>query len=251
MHFVVASAFRNAAGRQVSTWISQCLALHRELRDHYYCSFCSFRAIAVEGDSTDRTAQQLGYEAAQRGLDLTLVRCHHGGPIYGSTEQPERMVALSKVGNAILDAVDERDDVLVYVESDLLWDAETIRRLIDKALYSAHARSRGKNEWFDIYSPLVMAGDLFYDVWATRDLDGNRFSPFPPFHHGLQRAGLMRHGQMMEVSSTGSCLVMPASVARDTRVRMTTGALVEWCEKARAVGYRIAVDPSCVVRHPA
>jgi hypothetical protein len=260
VRFCVGSAFRNAAGRQVSNWISQCLAFHRELRDHYYCSF---RAIAVEGDSTDSTRRQLISESAERGLDLTLHTCNHGGPIYGSTEQPERMVALSKVGNAILDAVDKHDDVLVYVESDLLWDGETIRQLIDRLLdWSTHDIDEtwgAENQppegdpafdtfiagrWVpklkaDVWAPVVMAGDMFYDCFVFRDLDGNRiYHPFP-------------YTQPTELGSAGSCLIMPASIARDTCIRMSTGALVEWCEKARGVGYRIAVDPSCVIRHPA
>jgi hypothetical protein len=166
------------------------------------------------------------------------------------------------VGNAILDAVLLKDDVLVYIESDLLWDGETIRRLIDRLLdlsthdidYAWGAENQPPEgdlrfdtfvagRWVpklkvDVWAPVVMAGDIFYDCYVFRNLDGSRiYHPFP-------------YTRPTELGSAGSCLVMSASIARDTRVRMSTGALVEWCEKARAVGYRIAVDPSCVVHHP-
>jgi len=241
----VASAHRNSAGRQISRWISQIIALRDELRNHYYCGV---RAVAVEGDSTDTTRAQLTTEAEQRlaprDIEFELATCNHGGPVYGSTEQPERMAALSKVGNAVLDAVRATDDVLVYVESDLVWDAETIRRLIDRVLGAAVHRV--ESTWdldavddCDVWVPVVMAGDTHYDCWAYRTLDGSRiFHPFP-------------FTAPTELSSAGSCLVMPAAVARDKRARMETGALVEWCEKARAAGYRIAVDPALIVRHPA
>jgi hypothetical protein len=242
LRIVVGSAFRNAAGAQVSRWMSQVAALRRELRDHYYCAF---RAVAVEGDSRDSTREQLISEAQGQGVDLTLVTCNHGGPHYGSTEQPERMAALSMVGNAILDAVVPEDDVLVYVESDLIWEPETIRRLVDHVLRpNGEAGTVDPNTAAHVYAPLTMAADLFYDIWGVRDLKGNRFSPFPPFHHGL-------NGVPMEVGSLGSCLVMPARAARDVNVRMRRGALVEWSGFAREAGYRLMVCPDLKVRHPA
>jgi len=230
---VVASAHRNSSGRQISRWVDQIIALRAELRNHYYCGV---RAVAVEGDSTDNTLDWLISDAASRldaaDISSTVVTCNHGGPVYGSTEQPERMAALSKVGNAILDAVEPADDILVYVESDLIWDGETIRRLIDRVLKWERVGIAS------VWVPVIMAGDIFYDCWAYRTLDGSRiFHPFP-------------FTAPTELSSAGSCLVMPAAVARNKRARMETSALVEWCEKARAVGYRIAVDPALIVRHP-
>jgi hypothetical protein len=145
--------------------------------------------------------------------------------------------------------------VVVYVESDLVWDGETLRKLIDlvvpfKVDVTRHESATseyvdGARPW-DVVAPMIFAGEHFYDVYSFRGLDSSRFAPFPPYHSSLRR-----HGELTEVSCVGSCLVMPATVARDKRVRMESGALVEWCEKARAVGYRLAVVPDLVVRHPA
>jgi hypothetical protein len=94
----------------------------------------------------------------------------------------------------------------------------------------------------DVVSPLVFAGEAFYDIWAFRK-SGIRFGPFYPFHHELVLDGLT------EVDSVGSCLVMRAAVAR--AVRMSDGALVEFCNNARSRGYRVWVDAREQIRHPA
>lgn len=229
MNIVIGSAHRNNVGR-LSTYFTQVGDLREALRPH------TLRVIAVEGDSRDNTRTHLVEHSRRLNLDLTLVTCNHGGPHYPSTESPERMVALSKVGNAILDAVLPTDDILVYIESDLLWTSTTITRLIS---YVTDCR-----DGFDIFSPLVMAGKVFYDIYLFRK-NGERFSPFHPYHPSL-----LTH-EVFEVDSAGSCLVMNASIARDTRIRMVNGALLDWCAAARAHDYKIAVARNLSINHPA
>lgn len=225
-NIVVGSAFRNAAGRQVTRWLGQVTALRDHLKDDYV------RALAVEGDSTDATRLQLTQGADKRNLVLDLLTCNHGGPVFGSTEAPERMKALAKVGTAILNGVAEGDDILVYVESDLIWDPYTISEMIDMVDVDRET----------VIAPLVFAGANFYDVWAFRK-NGSRFAPFPPYHEGLHPNGLT------EVDSAGSCLVMPALAALE--VKFTDECLVGWCGNARAAGYRIFASADHIVRHPA
>jgi hypothetical protein len=191
------------------------------------------RVVAVEGDSVDGTDEMLLAEARSRDLSLELVKCNHGGPEFGSTESPERMAALSLVGNAIFRSITDQDDLLVYVESDLFWEPETLMQL---ALL-ADERPAG----FDVFAPLVMAGECFYDIWGFRGLDGRRFAPFSPFFPGVLES------DVFEVSSVGSCLAMRGHVARSARIR-NEGCLVGWCEDARAQGFRIGVVPSLKVR---
>lgn len=191
------------------------------------------RVIAVEGDSRDNTREVLQREAAKRSIRLQLETCSHGGPYFGSIESPARFRAMSKVGNAIFDAVRETDDVLFYVESDLLWDPQVFCLLTDQA----GERSDG----FDVFGPMVMAGPNFYDIWAYRGLDGRRFSPTPPYFPSAH--------DVFEVGSIGSCLAMRGEVARACRIR-DDNCLVGWCADARAKGYRIAADRRVEVRHP-
>lgn len=233
MRVVVGSAFRNCAGLQITRWHDQILALRTELRQKYYCYI---RAIAVEGDSNDggRTRAQLETLAAKSSvLGIDLINCKHGGPHYGSIESSNRMRDLSKIGNAILSAVTDKDDILVYVESDLIWDSVTVAKLIDRVV---------ANE-ADVIAPMVFAGDHFYDIYLFRK-NGERFSPFPPYHAQLSRSSLTT------VDSAGSCLVMKAEVARQCRIR-NDEALLGFCVDAHAKGYSIKVDPTLSIRHPA
>lgn len=231
MNIVIGSAFRDSAGRQVTRYLEQVMALKIHAGPAH-----TVRVIAAEGDSKDFTRLELLSGAAKLGLSFEVVNASHGGPRYSSTESTDRLTALSKVGNTIFDAVKDSDDVLVYVESDLIWDAHTIGSLIDAA-YEA----RGG---FTIFAPLVFAGSHFYDVWAYRGLDGERFSPFAPYHRSLQRTGFT------EVSSAGSCLVMRAKIARTVRIT-DDNALVGWCLNARKEGCQIAVWPEFRIEHPA
>jgi hypothetical protein len=221
MNLVVGSAFRNTGHFSL-----QYLERVKELQ-HF---FPKTRVIAVEGDSTDDTRAQLERGAKYHKIPLDLRTCNHGGPVFGSVETTERMVALSKVGNAIFDGVVESDDVLLYIECDLIWRPRDLVGLIQ---YAAHNKRH-------VIAPLVMAGPHFYDIWGFRGLDGNRFGPFPPYYPGLA-------DRPFEVGSVGSCLAMSAEIARRCRIR-NDYCLVGWCEDARNHGYRIYVDPNTKVR---
>lgn len=224
MNVAVGSAFRNCAPNAVRFF--ERVAKLRDLIAPY-----PVRVIAVEGDSVDNTRQALHSASLLTGIPMELVTCNHGGPAFGSVETEERFKALSKVGNAIFDGITNRDDVLLYVESDLIWDARTAQQLINLSVNTTG---------FDVVAPMVMARDLFYDIWGFRGLDGRRFSPFPPFYPGLDK-------DLFEIGSAGSCLAMRADVATRCRIR-NDYCLVGWCDDARSKGYRIAVAPHLKVK---
>jgi len=172
-------------------------------------------------------------EAEKRKIDLDLRTCDHGKRVFGSTEEPERLKALSAVGNEILAGVKESDDILVYIESDLEWDSRTVMRQL---ILAAACRVEG----FDVFAPLVMAGRAFYDIWGFRK-NGVRFNPFFPYHPDLDHLR-----SATEIDSAGSCLVMRAEIARACRIRNDYG-LVGLCEDIRAHGFKIAVVPQLEV----
>lgn len=225
MNIVVASAFRNSE-HYLRRYFKMITALKQKIAWRH-----DLRLIAGEGDSTDNTKVAL---ARFPDVKVQIVDVTHGGPVYGSTEDPARMAALSGVVNKILDAVTHNDDIVVYVESDLLWDFNTIDALINRAI--------GWAGGFDVFAPMIFAGQNFYDIWAFRK-DGKRFGPFPPFHPGLTGDATI------EVDSAGSCLVMRAEIARRCRVK-NDYALVGLCEDIRNQGFKIAVCPDLRVRHP-
>lgn len=225
MNVVVGSAFRNSEW-VISSYFDRVARLQSLLG-------CNIRVIAAEGDSTDDTRQKI-INMRSHGFTIELPDCSHGQRWFGSTEEPDRMKALSRVGNAIFESVTPDDDYLVYVESDLYWHANVIAALVENAVQ--------RTEGFDVFSPLVMAGDAFYDIWGFRK-NGQRFGPFPPYHPSL----CFTSGRVTEVDSVGSCLVMRSEVARRARIR-NDYCLVGWCEDARRQGYRIGVRTDISVR---
>lgn len=224
VNIAIGSAFRNC-GPNAMRYMERVRALQDWIEDEG-----TVRVIAVEGDSVDNTRQALSVAAEYHNIPLDLVTCNHGGPMFGSTEAPERMVALSKVGNAIFDAVQPTDDLLFYVESDLIWEPE----VADDLLRFAYGQAMN----YDVFAPLVMAGRAFYDIWGFRWLNGERWSPFVLDADPVKSAA--RKDDVLEVSSVGSCLAMRGEVARNVRIR-NEYCLVGWCEDARAQGYRIGV----------
>lgn len=128
MNIVVGSAFRNAS-RYLNRYLAQIMAL----REHVDEPRHHVRVIAVEGDSHDGTAETLLARADLWDIDIDVINCDHGHPEFGSTESPVRMRELSKVCAAIHGGLRPHDDVLLYVESDLVWQPHDVGSLIDMA----------------------------------------------------------------------------------------------------------------------
>lgn len=229
MRVTLGSAFRNSAGGQIRRYFHQVDALIGALMPGGH----ELDLILVEGDSRDNTREELACRAKDTGLSFNLVTRNHGKKEFGSTEDPERMKALSYVGNGILESVRRSTDVLFYVESDLIWKPDVLLRLADELLPKR----------IDVIAPLVFAGEHFYDVWGFRDLGGKRFGPFHPYSHTLKLS------EPTEVGSVGSCLVMFGDVARHTRIPEGE-ALVGFCRAARENGYRVWTDARERVDHP-
>ena len=237
MNIVVGSAFRNCAPA-ITRYFKRIDALQEHAQQ-------PVRIVAVEGDSVDRTREML--EDYRRYFDLDIITCNHGQRKFSSTEDEDRLVALSKVGNTIFGGVRDTDDVLLYVESDLLWTPHNVGTLIDCAAERRYG--------IDVWGPVVMAGAAFYDVWGYRHLDGTRFSPFETEQPTLgdmvtNDLGLAREVlPFLELSSIGSCLAMRADVAREVRIT-DDYCLVGWCKNARAAGYRVGIHWGAQVNHP-
>jgi hypothetical protein len=224
----VVSFFRNAAGLQVNRFLNQC-ALLAQAPEH------AIRISAIFGDCVDRTAEHLVMGAAERNLALTLCEASHGGPEFGSTERPERLHALSIVGNTGLRTITEEDDYVFYVESDLIWSSATVLNLL---------RTLSSFERPSVLAPLIFAGEHFYDVFCYRGRDGERFSPFYPYHRQL------REGGITPVNSVGSGFVMHGEVARNCRI-VDDNVLIGFCKDVWEKGYSVNVDAREYITHPA
>lgn len=233
MKIALISFFRNSAGGQIQHFMQQAAAL----RDALTARGDRMRIIAVYGDCTDNTEDVLMSEALRHSFAMTLVERSHGGPVFGSTEKPDRLKALSYVGNGGLEAVLEQDDAVFYVESDLLWEPATVIRLLEQL---------GPN--VDLVAPMIFAGKdneqrpVFYDIFVFRK-NGERFSPFFPYHKDLKHDGLTH------VDSVGSGFVMRGEVARHCRIR-NDNVLMGFCEDVWDHEWTVNVDSRLAIYHP-
>lgn len=228
LRVAIGSAFRNSAARnQLTRYFRQVDALRTALQSRDSV----LRLIAVEGDSIDNTRQQLMRMAEYANLPIELHIREHGCREWGSTEEPERLEKLSYVANGIFEGVYEHDDVLIYVESDLIWHPEVFLRLIDQL-----------KPGVDVIAPMTFAGEAFYDIWGFRK-NGVRFGPFEPFHKEINLQ------ELNQVDSVGSCLVMRAEVARRCRATHNM-ALVGFCQDVWDKGFTVNADPRERIYHP-
>jgi hypothetical protein len=224
VNITIISCFRNSCGHIVR-YFDQMLELRRLLQergDH-------LALLLGYGDSTDGTEQML-FEEASFAIGALLVEVSHGGQHFGSIENAQRFKQLAYVGNTLLSHVDATADVVGIVESDLIWDAPTLLRLIDHL------------DYVPAIAPMVMDGERsFYDVFAFRK-NGVRFTKKPPYHPEL-------NGQLLQVDSAGSVLFVRAEYAR--KARLSDGeAIVGFCADIYSYGGKIWLDPSAAVAHP-
>lgn len=187
------------------------------------------RVVLGEGDSTDPTRMNAVILAHDHGVPLDLLQVDHGGPMYGSTEEPERFRQLSMVQNALMNAVRATDDVAVYLEHDVVWEPAMLKALVELT------------DTYPVIAPMVLAEDRkrFYDVWAFRDPEGLRY---PPYFD-------VEDPNPWEASSMGTCFAMQARVARKA-VCLDEMSLVGLCAYIRKRGYTIHVAPHLSLYHP-
>lgn len=237
MNIALASAFRNSASSgHLGPYFAQAQALLSYAND---TEPSTLSLVAMVGDSRDDTDAQIRRRCNQYGIGLSLVDCAHGGPVYHSTEDPRRMLALTEILRRGMRRIAECLDpsrIVLWVESDLRWDPHTVGTLLDYA--SRHQSG------FDVFAPMIFAGDNFYDVWGFRGIDGGRFAPFAPHHNSLRNWD----GELVQVNSVGSCLAFRQGLAQIRPIGDL--ALVSWCEGVTSAGYKIGVDPSLKVFHP-
>lgn len=227
MNIAIASMFRDSCG-YLDRYLNQVLGLKNALAAHGH----TLRVIAAEADSTDETAERLMERIGD--LDLTLVNRDNGSRWFGSVDHPERWTAIAYVCNGILEQVRLTDDILIYVESDLIWHAETMLQLVERV----------QEPPIDACAAMCYSRktEIFYDVWGHRK-EGIRFSSFPPYHPNV-------NGEVTEIDSAGSCIVMRGIVARNARFTPPELGIVGFCNDLRGRGFKLWLDPALAVHHP-
>lgn len=213
---------RNSAD-YVDRYMEQATRLHKEVGD-------PFRVIVVEGDSTDDTWDRL--QEYKAFASLTTLKVEHGGPPFESVDRPLRWRQIASVCNVGMVAAQRElddDEPLVYVESDLIWEPETLARLVD------HLHE------FPAATCLSMQGARFWDTFGYR-VGGRRFNPWAPYYPGAA-------GSMKQIDSCGSVIAMRYEVAQDAFFGHTD-CILGLGESIYAAGHSLWLDPTLAVHHP-
>jgi glycosyltransferase involved in cell wall biosynthesis len=242
MKVAIASIFRNSVG-YLPRYFNQVarLALELERRTD------TLSIVVAEGDSTDATEQELrAYLKRYNGIFHTRyqIKAEHGGPSFGSVDNAERWRNISFVCNALLRQVTELKghEVVIYVESDLIWEPDVMLQLIDD-LHQPHV---------DAAAPLCIhqPTNLFYDTWGHRS-GGVRFGQYPPYHAMLDLPGAeSMQNALYPLDSAGSCIAMASAVANHARFEPPELGIVGFGQDMRRLGFNLMLDPSVSVYHP-
>lgn len=186
--------------------------------------------VITEGDSTDNTFQ---YLTSQRPsfYPYHVFKYDHKGQKFGSVDNPTRWTNIAKTWNYMLDHIHTFDDYdyFCYIEADLIWDKQTIDKLVEGMAY------------FNAVAPMSMMGTWFYDTWGHRSF-GERFSNLYPYHSAFQH-----YLRYMPLQSAGSCIMMDIEVIKKCRLSLTDAMIGHDVVKN---GYLFMLDKEAIVNHP-
>ncbi len=227
MIVVLTSIMRNACG-----YLDGYLAQIDDLQDALVDAGHQLIIEVAEGDSTDATYQQLLAETFRRS-NLGVCKLDHGGPAFGSIDNPTRWQNIARTWNGLFERIkNETFDGLIYVEADLIWEPDTMIGLLNDL------------QTVPAVAPMSMHRQgFFYDTWGYR-AGGMHFSANIPYHPMLN---VLKPGELLQLDSAGSCKVMRAEVARTCRFSEQDAMLGH---DINAKGYSLWLDPQYMVVHP-
>ncbi len=218
----IMSLFRNDENRQLEARV-QHLTAKAEHTDHEV----SF--LWCVGDSTDATYQGLlPHTLTLAPQQVRIVQAESGvGP---GEDMPTRRRRFSSNANALFAVIPEDADYVLLHESDIQSPDNIVDRLFNNFLPCA------------AWPVLELNGqDQFYDTWAFRQVDGERFPSWAKAPH----AGDVP----FEVGSFGTVWMAPAPLVRDRVISEL--CVVDLCRQWSAEGHQLWCDPRIVVRQPA
>lgn len=222
---IVATVMRDAH-LYLGTWCRQIESLAKET---------DLRVVVAEGDSEDATYKELlaVRDTWVDDIPLTVLKAEHGGPKFGSVDNPLRWRQMAAVCNIALLAAArclEPDEPLIYAESDILWDAETFIKLA------------GHVTLFPAVAPMSMYKGRNYELWGLVK-NGVPLPAYPPYFDGWSP------DMMHQIDSQGSCFALSwtaAQVANFSPVDCIRGV----GRSLRENGLSLWLDPMLSVEHP-
>lgn len=225
------SCFRNSS-KYIKRYCHQMKALQDILEDRGH----TLHLTLGYGDSRDKTDEILFDECLRYSkFDCSLVDVKHGGRNYGSVVHPVRFKQLSYIANKLWDAMPRDAGIVGLVESDLIWQAESLASLL--------AYVEGQGEAL-ILSPVVLhLNNFFYDSWAFCSSSQN-FKGRYPYHPNF-----LASERYMKMDSVGSVVIMQGELGRILRWP-EEDVVVGLCRSATELGATILMDKETKVYHP-
>lgn len=236
MKVVLASAFRDATP-YLGRYADQVIGLNEALHSQGHKLYC----LWGEGDSTDHTLTAL--RALRWRLNSTVVDVTHGGKKYGSILNAQRFRQLAHVGNTIWAALPADADVVLWVESDLIWEPATLLALVEHTAVYPCVAPMILDSPPSIPEELGEPADSFYDIFAYQ-WRGIHFTKEPPYHPDLPAVE-----RMVRMDSVGSCLAMRGRVAQGLYFPVNT-VIAGLCWQIREKGESVWLDKTLTVFHP-
>lgn len=230
MKIAVCSMFRNSV-----TW-------HNKNIDHiekYFqrmlqqdIGFDNLDFFFIEGDSTDNTAEKLLEKKSIynniKYLEINRhVKTHYNGMVADQT----RLTGLSSLGDTLLNNINDKYDYVLWIESDLIIETNLISSLVETRLQINHGPV--------IVSPFVKLGDLFYDTWAFKEINGKSWSN-----------NKTTSNKLTPMNSVGSCALIDFEIIKNG-IRFENGAFINLCDQARnQLSAQIYCDERIIINHP-
>lgn len=225
MNIAVGAIFQNST-RYIDRFVAQYYSLVAYAPEH------AFEPILVEGDSTDGNAT---WDKLQHAFKGHVTKREHGGQVFKSVDDPQRWRQVSYACDGVLEQIRPEHDALLWVEADLIWEATTAFKLIQRLSQVSACCA------------MIMRGNAFYDTWSFRK-NGTHFSPNPPYHPCL-RAPSPTYG-LASIDSGGAFWAARGDVVRTCRYRPPELSIVGFWQEAARLGHRLWVDPKLIVHHP-
>lgn len=242
---LVLSMFKNSDvwAKEVLAYINNAYKYNEKLDDNnpeklqIYFSF-------LDGRSTDKTFEILKNFCEEGGI-LNIQLRQYDVDI-NPNENCARYKKLAIVRNyfveqSVAPLSFKDDDYVLFIDSDIKFADNMIHELI-KEMPKCQA---------DMIAPMVYIEDFkwygnsyFYDTLAFRSLNGIPFSHTEPYSPHLD---MNRPNQL---NSIGSFYIMKYKVAKNVKYSGNADSeQVEFCDRARSLGYQIFVTPRLSVYH--
>lgn len=229
MNVCLCSSFRDSTG-YIDRYFAQVDALHAALEKRAD----RLRVIIGEGDSKDATRAEVEQHLAEADYLTTFLDVAHGGKKYGSVVNAQRFAQLSQVWNKIWAAIPKNYSAVLFLESDIIWQPETMLTLLDCL------------DTYPAIAPMVLCPRInptfLYDSWAFRK-DGQHIWVGPPYFPDWEMQ------EPLQVDSAGSVLAMRGALAH----RLTWPAedvIVGVCRGIYELGESVWLHPKLEVQHP-